>query len=167
MTTRKKLSSVEIQSADFKRSFRGFDRDEVKLFLEAVAESYQALTLENQQLTARIGRMGTSLDEFKKREDILRDALYSAQKMADEVRTQAAREAQNIVQGAELKGETLVREAQLRAHEIERSIIDLKMERDRALDAVRDLVSHISSIIEVSSRDRERENVTTFGKEGS
>lgn len=167
MTTRKKLSSVEIQSTDFKRSFRGFDRDEVKLFLEAVAESYQAMTLENQQLTAQIGRMGASLDEFKKREDILRDALYSAQKMAGEVRTQAAREAQNIVQGAELKGETLVREAQLRAHEIERTIIDLKMERDRALDAVRDLVSHISSIIEVSSRDRERENVTTFGKEGS
>lgn len=167
MTTRKKLSSVEIQSADFKRSFRGFDREEVKLFLEAVGESYQAMTLENQKLTNELTRMKASLDEFQKREDILREALYSAQKMAGEVKTQAVREAQNIVQGAELKGETLVREAQLRAHEIERTIIDLKIERDRALDAVRDLVSHISSIIEVSSHDRERENVTTFGKEGS
>jgi cell division initiation protein len=165
MTTRKKLSSVEIQSADFKRSFRGFDREEVKLFLEAVGESYQAMTLENQNLTSELARMKASLDEFKKREDILREALYSAQKMADEVKTQAAREAQNIVQGAELKGETLVREAQLRAHEIERSIVDLKMERDRALDSIRDLVSHVTGIIEVSSRDREKENVTTFGKD--
>ena len=54
MISRKPLSPIEIQSHEFHRKFRGFDAQEVQLFLQAVAESYQTLILENQRLTQQV-----------------------------------------------------------------------------------------------------------------
>ena len=55
MTTRKPLSPIEIQSNEFRKVFRGFDPEEVRLFLQAVAESHQALILEKGQLAQSVG----------------------------------------------------------------------------------------------------------------
>ncbi len=165
MTTRKSLSPIEIQSAAFRTVFRGFDREEVQLFLQAVAESYQALTLENQKLRTDIERMRASLDEFERREGVLRDALYTAQRVSDDVKAQALKEAQSIVQEAELKAESLIQQSQLRAHGLERTILDLKMERNDALAALQELTRRIGTLLEAIDEGRKRENVQAFGKD--
>ncbi len=165
MTTRKSLSPIEIQSAAFRTVFRGFDREEVQLFLQAVAESYQAATLENQKLKSDIERLQASLDEFERREGVLRDALYTAQRVSDDVKAQAIKEAQSIVQEAELKAESLIQQSQLRAHGLERTILDLRMERNDALAQLKELTRRIDTLLEAVEEGRKRENVQAFGKE--
>ena len=165
MTTRKSLSPIEIQSAAFRTVFRGFDREDVQLFLQAVAESYQAATLENQKLKSDIERLQASLDEFERREGVLRDALYTAQRVSDDVKAQAIKEAQSIVQEAELKAEALIQQSQLRSHGLERTILDLKMERNDALAELSELTRRIGSLLEAVEEGRKRENVQSFGKE--
>ncbi len=165
MATAKVLSPIDLQSARFNRSLWGFDKEEVRLFLQAAAESYQETAIENREMKKTIEHLKASLAEFHKREDILRDALYAAQKMSGEIKAQASREAQTIIQGAELKGDTLLRQAQLRAHELERSIVDLKLERNRALDVLSDLTRRVQSMIEAIEEKRDHENVASFGKE--
>jgi cell division initiation protein len=165
MTTRKPLSPIEIQSNDFKRVFRGFDPEEVRLFLQAVAESYQSLTLENHKLSQEIENLKASLDEFRRRENVLRDALYTAQKMSDEIKAQAAREAECTLQEAQVRAEALAQQAQLRVHNVERSILDLKMERENLLLGLRDLGSRILNLLEVIEETKTRENVSSFAKE--
>lgn len=167
MTTRKPLSPIEIQSNEFKRAFRGFDPEEVRLFLQAVAESYQALTLENHKLSQEIENLRASLDEFRRRENVLRDALYTAQKMSDEIKAQAAREAECTLQEAQVRAEALTQQAQLRVHHVERSILDLKMERENLLLRLKELGGRIHNLLEVIEESKNLENVSSFAKENA
>lgn len=165
MTIRKTLSPIEIQSNEFRRVFRGLDPEEVRLFLQAVAESHQALIMEKNQLAQSAEHLQAALDEFRRRENVLKDALYTAQRTADEVKTQAMREAQSIVQEAQVRGEAYVQQAQLRAHQMERSILDLKLERENALSALKDLAHRTQNLLEVLEGREAGVNVTTFYKD--
>jgi len=167
MTTRKPLSPIDIQSNEFKRALRGYDCEEVRLFLQAVAESYQALTLENHKLLQEVDNLKAALDDFRRRENVLRDALYTAQKMSDEIKAQAQREAQCTVQEAHVRAEGLYQQAQLRAHEVERNILDLKIERQNLASALKDLSNRIQAILESTEESKAKENVTSFAKETS
>lgn len=164
MTLRKPLSPIEIQSNEFHRVFRGFDPEEVRLFLQAVAESHQALILERTELAKSTEHLQAALDEFRRRENVLKDALYTAQRTADEVKTQAMREAQSIVQEAQVRGEAYVQQAQLRAHQMERGILDLKLERENALSALRELLRRTQNLLEVLEGPQGGE-VTTLYKD--
>jgi cell division initiation protein len=166
MTTRKPLSPIEIQSNEFRRAFRGFDPEEVRLFLQAVAECYQALTLEKSQRDQEIVHLQAALDEFRRRENVLKDALYTAQKTADEVKAQAVREAQSIIQEAQVRGEAYIQQAQLRAHQMERTILDLKLERTNALSALKELLNRTQNLLEALERNQDGAEVATFIKDG-
>lgn len=164
MTIRKTLSPIEIQSNEFRRVFRGLDPEEVRLFLQAVAESHQALILEKTALAKSTEHLQAALDEFHRRENVLKDALYTAQRTADEVKTQAMREAQSIVQEAQVRGEAYVQQAQLRAHQMERGILDLKLERENALSSLRELLRRTQNLLEILENPKGGE-VTTFYKD--
>jgi cell division initiation protein len=165
MTMRKPLSPIDIQSVEFHRRLRGFDPEEVHLFLQTVAESYQALTLENHQQGQELEHQKAALDEFRHREDLLREALYTAQKLADELKAQAAREAQSIVQEAQVRSEAVLQQAQLRAHQVDRSILDLKMEREHHMSALRDLLHRTQAILDAIEESKAKENVASFGRD--
>lgn len=165
MTVRKPMSAIEIQANEFRSTFRGFDREEVRLFLQSVAESYQALALEKSQLDQQVTHLQASLDEFRRRENLLKEALYTAQRTADDVKAQAGREAQSIVQEAQVRGEAYVQQAQLRAHQMERAILDLRLERTNALSSLRELVDRTRNMLEALEKVDFGENVTTFAKD--
>jgi cell division initiation protein len=164
MITRKTLSPIEIQSHEFKKRMRGYDLQEVHLFLQAVAESYQSLVMDNQRLTQQNGQLDGQLEEFRRRENILKEALYTAQKMADEVKAQAVREAQSIVQEAHLRAEALLQEARLQAHQVDRSILDLKIEREHFLLSLRDLLSRVQTLVDAVEERKQSENVAIMGE---
>lgn len=166
MTPRHTLSPIEIQSHSFRKVMRGFDPEDVKIFLTAVADSYQELVLQNTRMTKELESLQTHLDEFRRRENLLKEALYSAQKMADEVKAQAAREAQSIVQEAQVRGESALQDAQLRAHAVERQILDLKLERENLLGSVRDLIRRVTTLVDAVDERKGEENIQSFGKSG-
>ena len=165
MTTRQSLSPIDIQSAVFKRVFRGADPEEVRLFLESVAESHQALIMERGQLAQSVEYLQASLDEFRRRENLLKDALYTAQKTAEDIKTLAQREAQSIVQEAAVRAEAVIQQAQLRSHEMERSLLDVRLEKENTLGSLREIVMRTQNVIDLLGQKSETENVTTFYKE--
>ena len=167
MTTRKPLSPIDIQSNEFKRSLRGYDREEVRLFLQAVAESYQAVTLDNHKQAKEIENLRAGLEDFRRRENVLRDALYTAQKMSDEIKAQAQREAECTVQEAQVRAEGLHQQAQMRAHQVDRTILDLKAERESLLAGLRDLSNRLRALLDSVEESKARENVASFGRENA
>lgn len=164
MITRKTLSPIEIQSHDFKKRLRGYDPQEVHLFLQALAESYQSVVMENQRLAQEVASLDGSLEEFRRRENILKEALYTAQKMADEVKAQAVREAQSIVQEAHLRADALLQEARLQAHQVDRSILDLKIEREHFLLSLKDLLARVEILVSAVEERKDSENVAIMGE---
>ena len=107
-----RLTAMDIEKQEFKRSMRGFDPDEVKLFLRSVAEEVQRLNLDNADLREEQGRLKSEVEKYRAREKTLQDTLVAAQKMSDELTSKSRAEADLLVKEARMKAERLLQQSQ-------------------------------------------------------
>jgi cell division initiation protein len=142
------LTPLEIQKATFSRKFKGYNVDEVRGYLYLVAEEIERVLKQNDELMRENAHLREDLDEHTQRERILKDTLLSAQRVSEEVKANAHKEAELIVKDAELLSERLIAQAMSRVSDLERSIQDLKLERkavrsrlQSTLDIVQQMVS--------------------------
>ena len=125
-----RITPLDIRKHHFKVTFRGWDRVEVQSFLQAVAEEFETVVLENQKLGNRVEVMEGQLREHMERERILKDTLMSAQAAADGIRSDACKEAELLIKQAELRGEKLVSQASDQVLRLNREIDELRRLRD-------------------------------------
>lgn len=140
------LTPLEIQKQIFTKSFKGYNIDEVRAYLHLLAEEIERLLKDVDRLSRENTMLREDLDDHSNRERILKDTLLSAQKVSEDLRTNAHKEAELIVKDAELLSERLISQAMSRVADLERSIQDLKMERRAArnkLQMTLDLVQQL------------------------
>lgn len=123
------LTPLEIQKQIFTKGFKGYNVDEVRGYLHLIAEEIERLLKDIDRLSRENTMLREDLDDHSNRERILKDTLLSAQKVSEDLRANAHKEAELIVKDAELLSERLVSQAMSRVADLERSIQDLKMER--------------------------------------
>src|SRR5205814_8000784 len=126
------LTPLEIQKQLFARKFKGFDSDEVRAYLQLVAEEMEILIKDVDRMSRENVMLREDLDDHNQRERILKDTLLSAQKVSEDVKSNARKEAELIVKDAELLSERLVSQAMNRVANLEHTIQDLKVERRSA-----------------------------------
>lgn len=95
------LTPRDIQEKAFSvRYLRGFDIEEVDLFLEEVAENLYILIQENKRLHEQVKLLERNNQEFRAQEKALRDAVLSARQVADGIITKSRQEAAKILDRA-------------------------------------------------------------------
>jgi len=124
------LSPLEITQREFGRRFRGLDPEEVHTFLEQIAEEMTRLVQEATDRAGQIQRLEAQLRVHQEREDSLRNTLITAQKMTDEIKAGATREADLVLKEAELKAERLLEQAHRRLAHVQAEIAELVRQRD-------------------------------------
>ncbi|PYQ58095.1 MAG: cell division protein DivIVA [Acidobacteria bacterium] len=140
------LTPLEIQKQTFARKLKGFDPQEVRAYLQLIAEEIERLVKDVDRLARENAMLRDDLDDHNQRERILKDTLLSAQKVSEEVKSNARKEAELIVKDAELLSERLVSQAMSRVADLERTIQDLKVERRGArnkLEATLDTIQQL------------------------
>jgi cell division initiation protein len=107
-----RLSPLDIRQQQFTvKTFRGFDPQEVDTFLENVAADYETVLRENASLKEQLSGYEERSRGVAETEKALKDTLVTAQRLADEMKDNAKREAQLIVREASFNGEKLMEEA--------------------------------------------------------
>jgi len=106
-----KLTPLDIRHKEFKRGMRGYADTEVDEFLDEIADEFERLFKENIDLTERLETLEEKIGQYKTLEDTLQKTLISAQRSAEELKANATKEAQIILQDAELKARTAANEA--------------------------------------------------------
>jgi cell division initiation protein len=152
-----KITPLDIEGHTFSRKIRGFDRDEVRAFLSLVAEEYEKLIAENNQVKDEMGKMQSILDEHRQREKILRDTLYTAQQVSEDMKEAARREGRVVLQEAQIKADRVLDHAQSRAGDLEASIVELRMEKEVYLRRVRTLLEHHQKLLDLHEQSLEDE----------
>ncbi len=142
------ISPLEIAQRDFGRKFRGFDPEEVQAFLEQVAEEMTRLIQENTDRAAQAQRLEAQLRAHEEREDTLKATLMTAQKMTDDLKANAQREAELILKEAELKAERLLEHAQRKLAQVLAEIAETKRQRDLFIAKFRGLLKTHSELLE-------------------
>lgn len=112
------LTPIDIHNKEFKRSFRGYNEDEIDDFLDRVGNDYEKLYRENRQLQENIDRMEKELARFQRLETTLHETLVVAQKTAEEVKENAQREKENILTAAQLEAAKMVAQAEAKVQEV-------------------------------------------------
>ena len=141
------LTPLDIQKQTFARALTGYNTDEVRAYLQMIAEEIERLVRDLDRASRENAMLREELDEHNARERILKDTLLSAQKVSEDVKANANKEAELIVKDAELLSERLTAQAMSRLADLERTIQDLKMERKMARNKLQTTIDTIQQML--------------------
>jgi cell division initiation protein len=153
------LTPSDVQRQTFGRRFRGFDPDEVRAFLAAVAEDMAALQRDKEAIEQQLRHLELIVNEHRERESILKNTLLTAQKASEDIRESAHREAATVVKQAELQGDRLLELAQNRSHEVERGILELRGHRTALRTDIRALVTRLTHLLDLQEEAEVEDNL--------
>ena len=143
-----RITPLDIQQKNFPMKFRGFDVEEVYAFLEIIREEMEELLRENANLKENVQRAESHIKEYKDMETTLRETLMTAQQMVEDFKSNARKEAELLVKEAELKSDSLIKEAQEKVIKIHEDIVDLKGIRRHFKEEVKRLIESHSRMLE-------------------
>jgi len=102
------ISPLDVRNQVFKKMFRGYDADEVRIFLDAVADRMEDMIKAKEDLERDNAVLKEKNKSFAEIETSLRDTMVTAQRICDESKVAAQRESDNIVRQAELDAKSKI-----------------------------------------------------------
>jgi len=132
------ITPVELNHIQLKRGLLGYRRRDVDQLIEEIERSFEAVWRERAEYADRIEQLQSDLARHRDLETLLRTTLVSAEKSAHELKAQAKREADLVIEEAHAEARATTRAA---ATERERLLADARKIRallEAALDAVED-----------------------------
>src|ERR1700730_19171588 len=108
-----KLTPPDLQQKTFRKvTLGGLDEREVRAWLDLVASQLEDLTRKLNRQDEELRRREARINEFKDREQLLQQTLTTTQKLAEEMKVNARKEADIILSNAELQGGRITPNAQ-------------------------------------------------------
>ncbi|MGI6076268.1 MAG: DivIVA domain-containing protein [Pyramidobacter sp.] len=105
------MKVVDIESVDFSRSVRGYDRDEVDDFLDRVADTIQHYAELHNTDQMRIRQLETELRNNDELKESLQNALDMAKKTSDDFLASSHKESEAVLAAAKAKSEAIIVDA--------------------------------------------------------
>jgi cell division initiation protein len=133
-----RISPQDIRQQQFTvKMVRGFDPQEVDAFLEDVAEDYESILKETALLKEQIAVLEERSRGINELERTLQDTLVTAQRLSEDIKGSAKREAQMILQEAELRCDKMLEEARTEEARIRTDLQTLKRLRRQVMEDFR------------------------------
>src|ERR1041384_2390408 len=142
------ITPLEMRQTSFAPGWRGYSREAVRSFLVEASESYELALRENERLRQDIERLQGSIRQYQDLEGGLKTTLIHAQKVADDVRANAAQEADRLVKEAQGRAELMMMAAQNRVENAQREIDGLKLRRREAEANVESIIASLHATLE-------------------
>jgi len=153
------VSPLDLRQAKFNTALRGFDKIEVTSFLMAAADDYEQALRETDRLRQEVTRVEAVLEEYRESEKSLKTTLMAAQKLADDITSNANEEARRVMRDAQSRSDLLLEKTQARVEDIQREIDGLKLKRrdvETSIEAtIQTLRNTLEFVREQDARDRE------------
>ena len=112
------LKTIDIQSKEFSKTFRGYNQEEVDDFLDQLAKSFDDMVREKMVLEEDIRQLEGKLDQYHKLENTLHNSIIVAQETAEDVKRNANKEAELIRREAERDAQRIMEEARYKASRV-------------------------------------------------
>ncbi len=151
---------VRKKRGDFAKSMRGYDPQEVDIFLELVSERMEVLVKENLAFQKKIDELMEKVVVQEGREQAIQDALVTAQELRQDVKKQALREAKVLEREARGRIEAMIAGSQKVLNEHRNALQELERQRERFLKAFRTLLEREMDTVEVEFGRAPLEDIT-------
>jgi cell division initiation protein len=158
-----KITPLDIRQKRFESSFRGFQRREVEAFLELMAGEFEEVVKENIHLKEEHKRAQIRLDQHQEREHTLQETMVTAQRISDDLKEAAKKEAEIVLADAENQAEKIVQNAHLKLVQVVDDINELKRQRVQFESQVRSIILAHQKLLETftqaTTTERETERI--------
>jgi cell division initiation protein len=144
------LTPLDIQQQRFKTRFRGFDIQEVDLFLDQMADAFESLLKQNENLKEDFRRLQLEIQGYKNREDAFKRALLNSQRVIEQMKENAQKSAELIVAEAEVKAEKILNKAHNRLAQLHEDIAELKRQRMQIEVQIGSVIEAHGKLLEIS-----------------
>ncbi len=125
-----KLTPLDVRKQSFRKTMRGFDPEEVRVFLEMVADEYEQLLQQNGMLNERVRNLSEQLDRYHCMERTLQNSLLTAERVGEEARERSHLEAETIIEDARIRAERILEDSRERLRMLKREVQDLRRQKD-------------------------------------
>ncbi len=154
-----KISPMDIQKQAFSAQLRGYDKEEVRTYLNLVAEEVAALQRQRDEFEQELQNLRGLLEEHRQREQMLKNTLITAQRVSEELKDSARKQGEGTVKQAEMQADRLLELAQARAHEVERGILELRAHRTGLRTDIRALIARLSHVLDLQEEAELEDNL--------
>ena len=148
-----KITPIEIKEHRFKKGLMGYDKNEVNALMGIIAETIEELAKQNNKLEEKIKDMATKIFEHEEREKILRETITTAQKMVEDLKNNAKKEAELIISEARIQADELVKKAHERVIKIQDEIYQLKKQRLDIQSSLKAMLEHHANLLNMGNRE--------------
>jgi len=135
-----KITPLDIKKQVFKKVLRGYDPIEIETFLEMVAEEYESLIKEKNDLSDEVIKLRTQLHDYQDVEKTFKESLMNAQHTINQSRENSKRESDLIVKEAEVRAEKIVENAKMQLIEMKNELMIIKAQKDSFAKRLRHLL---------------------------
>jgi cell division initiation protein len=148
-----RITPIDIQQQQFKSRLMGYDKAGVDQFLEILAGELERLVRQNQDLQEELARNRSALNEMREREATLKETLLTTQKVTDELKANARREAELVLADAEVRAERLMRNADERRLQLLDEIQEIRRQKIDFETSLRSLLEKHVRMLDLNIRE--------------
>jgi len=130
------ITPMDIRKKTFSAQRNGLAKTEVDEFIGELATEIENLRKERAQLTEKAEELAKHLKAYEDTEQLLKDTLVTAQKATNQLREEAMREAQLVIQKAELDAERIKRDATQQIRGVSDELRSLEAKRSALSDEI-------------------------------
>ncbi|MCD6224304.1 MAG: DivIVA domain-containing protein [Deltaproteobacteria bacterium] len=148
-----KTTPIDIQQQQFKVKFRGFDIHEVDSFLEQMADTFEVMQRQTENLNDKIHRLELENHGYKEREDTFKRAMLNSQKVLEQIKDNANKSAEIIIADAEVKAERILNRAHNRLSQLHEDITELKRQRMQIEVQIRSIIETHTKLLDMGKEE--------------
>ncbi|MBN2140909.1 MAG: DivIVA domain-containing protein [Desulfovibrionaceae bacterium] len=123
------VSKVDLLNKKFTKKLFGYSCAEVDQLMLELAEVLGQAAEDKRDLLRKVKDLEVSVKEYRQRDETLRDTLMSTQRMVDDIKGSAEKEARLIIDEAKVKAEATVQQGYYRLAQVHEDLENLKRQR--------------------------------------
>ncbi len=135
-----KVTPLDIQQKRFHVAFRGYERTEVEMFLDLVRDEMEAVVREVMELREFRQAYDQRLQELNDKEDTVKNTMLMTQKLMEDQKDNARREAALIIKDAEIRSHQIVGNSQQEKVRLESEIQELKRRKHHFMEDLKRVI---------------------------
>jgi cell division initiation protein len=148
------ITPLDIRKKTFASQLRGFSPNEVRTFLQLVATELEELRKERSLLAEKLDEVTARVETYQRTEQLLHETLLTAQKATDELRDDARRQAELVVEQARLEVQRERAEHDERMAELRERLRELETLRSNLIDEISGIARTYIAMAERQSKER-------------
>lgn len=112
------ITPADIQNKEFAKGFRGYDVEEVDVFLDLITLDLEKLIKENLNLKAQVAALEKEKHSIGGTDLTVKDTLETAKAIMDDLAISSEKRAKALVQNAEMDAAIIIKDAKMKAEQV-------------------------------------------------